>query len=250
MALQHELESLDGIPETLQSFYSEKEGGGFVVGDEFIQAGIETTETIKPLKNAKHHESELRKQDAEKHQQALREMQDRLKTFEDEAAKKKHDKAMKDGDVESLLKSQEEKFQKIIDELNGELGTSKSTITELVVDSQAKSLASELTVDGSADILYPHIIKRLSMDTDSDGKPKLTVLDAEGKPTVNTIDDLKAEFKNSESFARIIKGSNASGGGADSSKQTGSGASKKKLSDMTVPERAAYKKQLRESQTG
>ena len=56
-----------------------------------------------------------------------------------------------------------------------------------------------------------------------DGKPTVVVLDANGKPSAATLEELKAEFVNDPAFAPLIVGSKASGSGASGAKP-GSGA--------------------------
>jgi hypothetical protein len=82
-------------------------------------------------------------------------------------------------------------------------------------------------VQGSAKALLPHIERRLSVEQ-RDGKPVVVVLDAQGKLSAATLDELKAEIANDAAFAPLIAGSKASGGGAGGA-GGGGGAPKGKI---------------------
>ena len=73
----------------------------------------------------------------------------------------------------------------------------------------------------------------------ADGVPITRVLDAAGKPSALSLDDLKKEFVDNKSYAAIIKASDANGGGAGPSSD-GNGVPNKKLSEMTATEEAKF----------
>jgi len=94
-------------------------------------------------------------------------------------------------------------------------------------------------LQGSANVLLPHIRSRLAVDY-VDGNPITRVLGPDGKPSAATLDELKAEFVANEAFAPIIAGSKASGGGAGGS-NSGRAASKGlKRSEMTSVQKREY----------
>jgi hypothetical protein len=101
----------------------------------------------------------------------------------------------------------------------------------------AQSLASELAVSGSAPLLLPHIARRLKVEI-VDGTPITRVLDASGKPSAASVDELKKEFIDNKAFAPVIVGSRASGGGAAGA-GGGGGAGTKRFKDLTEAERVA-----------
>uniref|UniRef100_UPI0030DDBBBA hypothetical protein n=1 Tax=uncultured Salinibacterium sp. TaxID=459274 RepID=UPI0030DDBBBA len=67
------------------------------------------------------------------------------------------------------------------------------------------------------------------------------VLDASGKPSILTVDDLKTEFLGNESFASIIKAPAGSGGNAAQSR--GGTPATKKLSEMSVAEQSTMERE-------
>lgn len=228
MALEHELENLDDLTDEQKSFYEEKSGGGgFVVSQKWIDAGIETTETIAPLRNIGDNEKKLRAEQNEKHIQEKNELQkrlDKLEAEQDEARRKAAKSSGNQEDIDALLASQEKKFGAERETLQGQIDRLNRIVEDRVVKAEAKSLTAELAVDDGFEALYPHIEKRLTM-TEKDGEPVVQVLGADGKPTVDTLEDLKKELRASTSLSRLIKGTKASGGGADPNKP-GGGASK------------------------
>lgn len=100
------------------------------------------------------------------------------------------------------------------------------TINRLLVDSVAQKMASEIAVDGSADILVPHIKQRLSA-VERDGDYKTAILTKDGQASALNYDDLKTEFANNPAFKPVIASGKASGGGAGGG---GGGASSKRVS--------------------
>lgn len=241
MALKDQLDSIDDLPDLVKGFYVEQDGK-FVISDDAKAAGIETETTLDPLKKAKDHERKLRQELDTKSKARISELETQL----EEVLSKidNPDLKRKSGDTDALLESQAKKFQKQIDEITGKTSKKDDFIKRLMVDSQAQSLASDLAVDGARDALLPHIKSRLTLDM-SDDEPRLVILDKDGKPSIDTLDDLKVELMSSESLSRIIKGSKASGGGADQRKSGGGVPQQKKLSEMTVQERAAHRAKLR-----
>jgi len=124
----------------------------------------------------------------------------------------KQEALRKAGDIEALDNSWKEKLtaaeqasQQKLDELHG-------WVKELTVGQTATQLASELALPGSAAVLLPHIKARLTMDI-RDGKPKTIVLDENGKPSAQSIADLKKEIESNPAFAPLLVGTKASGAG-------------------------------------
>lgn len=217
--LDYQRDSLEGLDEGARAFYEEKDGKY-----QLKVNGIPQGEDVSGLKAKIDELLGEKKTEAEKRKQA-----------EDVARKAAEEAARKNGDVEALENSWKEKLtkreQELLDQLNGYEGQVKN----LTVGRAATDLAAELAVQGSAKALLPHIQSRLSMDI-RDGKPTVVVLDANGKPSAATLDELKAEFTNDPAFAPLIVGSKASGSGAGGAKP-GSGAA----SDSNTKAEAAKK---------
>jgi len=204
--LKLEADNLDAIDEPLRSLYEEKDGK-FRLKVE----GIPDAEGLKKKNN---------------------ELLDELKGYkraqkekEDALAKEREELLAKSGDVEALRKSYDEKMTKITTDYSTREQNYQQQLQKLTVGQTATTLAAELAIPGSAQVLLPHIQARLSMEI-RDGVPVTVVLGQDGKPSALTIDDLKSELTANQAFAPIIAASKAAGGGASGS-GNGGGAAKK-----------------------
>lgn len=119
--------------------------------------------------------------------------------------------ARKTGDIEALEKSWNEKYSNLENSTTSTIEELNRIIQNVTVGAEAKSIASELAIDGSAGVLIPHIQSRLAMEL-SDGTPVIRVLQ-NGKPSALTLDDLKSEISENKAFAPLIKGTGANGSG-------------------------------------
>ncbi|WP_180698965.1 hypothetical protein [Pseudomonas crudilactis] len=222
--LKFQLDTLEGVDEAVRALYTEKDGK-FVLGIE----GLPQQEDVSGLK-AKNAELLAEKKEIER----------KAREAEDTARQEREEAARKSGNVEELERSWTEKFNRREAELNGmleqERGTLSGQIRDLTVGRTATDIASALAVQGSAKALLPHIERRLSVEQ-RDGKPVVVVLDAQGKLSAATLDELKAEIANDAAFAPLIAGSKASGGGAGGA-GGGGGAPKGKIGG-TKEERTA-----------
>lgn len=220
---KYQLDSLDGLDEGARAFYEEKDGK-FQLKVEGIPQG-EDVSGLKAKLEELLGESKAAKAKAREAEEA--------------AKKAEEERARKAGDVEALENSWKEKLTKREQELLSERESLASQIKELTVGRAATDLAAELAVQGSAKALLPHLQARLSMDI-RDGKPTVVVLDANGKPSAATLEELKAEFVNDPAFAPLIVGSKASGSGASGAKPGGGAA--KKFDEYTGAELSAIRK--------
>jgi hypothetical protein len=225
MGLKYQLDTLDGLDDSVKSLYTEKEGK-FVLGIE----GLPQPEDVSGLKS-KVEELLGEKKAAEKAR----------KDAEEQARLDREEAARKSGNVEELEKSWSEKYNRREAELNGmleqERGTLGGQIRDLTVGRTATDIASALAIPGSAKALLPHIERRLGVEQ-RDGKPVVVVLDPQGKLSAATLDELKAEFANDTAFAPLIAGSKASGGGASGAGGSG-GAAKGKIGGTKEERQAA-----------
>lgn len=142
-----------------------------------------------------------------------RKAQQAAKEKEEAAQKAAEEAAAKAGDVEAITKSWEAKLAKREAELAEALKARDAQLYDLTVNAEAQRIAAKLAIPGSADVLLPHIKARLKYQ---DGK--LTVLDADGKPSANTPDELAKEIAANKAFAPLLVASLANGGGASGSK--------------------------------
>jgi hypothetical protein len=223
--LKFQLDTLDGVEESVRALYTEKDGK-FVLGIE----GLPQQEDVSGLK-AKVDELLGEKKAAEKAR----------KDAEEAARLEREEAARKSGNVEELEKSWSEKYNRREAELNGlleqERGSLGSQIRDLTVGRTATDIAAALAIPGSAKALLPHIERRLSVEL-RDGKPTVVVLDQAGKLSAATLDELKAEFTNDTAFAPLIAGSKASGGGAAGA-GNGGGAAKGNIGGTKTERTAA-----------
>lgn len=132
----------------------------------------------------------------------------------------------KSGDVAALEKSWQEKLAKRESELAAEIEARTSQLRGATVAATASALASELAVPGSASVLLPHIERRLHLDI-REGKPVVTVLDRDGKPSAMSVAELRKEIESDAAFAPLIVASKASGAGGPGGK--GGGAATKTI---------------------
>lgn len=208
MALKLELDTLDGVDESIAGLYEQK-------GDKY-RLKVEGVEDVSGLK-AKIAELLGEKKEAER----------KAREREEAAAQAAAEAAAKAGDVEALNKSWEAKLAKREAELAEALKARDSQLVDLTVGATAQRLASDLAVPGSADVLLPHIKSRLRYE---DGKT--IVLDADGRPSAFTVDELANEIRNDSRFKPLIVASMADGGGASGSR--GGGAASKNLTEQAL----------------
>jgi len=211
MTLKYQIDSLEGLDESIQAMYAEKDGK-FVLAIE----GLPQQEDVSGLKAKVQELLDEKKAEA-----------DKRKAAEEQARLEREEALRKSGNVEELEKSWSEKYSRREAELTSALETERTTlqgqIRDLTVGRTATEIATTLAVPGSAKALLPHIERRLSVEQ-RDGKPTVVVLDAAGKLSAATLDELKAEFTNDPAFAPLIAGSKASGGGAGGAGKGGGAA--------------------------
>lgn len=207
MTLKLEVEKLDDVAEPVRSFYEKQ-------GDKF-RLKVDGVEDTTALKNAKEHEKRAR-QEAEKR---ARELQEALEA-------KEHETVVRSGKVEDLEKAWQKKHTDALTAKDAEVKAIESDLHRLLVDNVAQAIAREIAVQGADPVLLPHIKSRLSVDI-RDGKRTTVVLDADGKPSALTVDELKKEFVGNAAFAPVIAAGKGSGGGAGGA--SGGGATNKRM---------------------
>lgn len=192
--LKKKIAKLEEVKEEFRSLYKEDGAGGFVLLLE------DDGEDVGALKRAKDHEKEQRKI-AEKEAKELKEKLEEVTAGS----------ARKAGDIDALDKSWGEKYAKLEAELRGEIAGRDGHLNKLLVDNVAQSLASKISTAPA--VILPHIKARLQAEF-QDGAGVTRVLDANGKPSALTLDELETEFRGNKDFAPIIIASKASGSGA------------------------------------
>jgi len=126
------------------------------------------------------------------------------------------------GDIEALEKSWGEKYTQREQELSGELTGYRGMVEELTAGSTASDICNKIAMEGCAPALMPHVRSRLKSEI-VDGKPVTRVLDAQGKISAMTPDDLIKELKAVPYLAPLILGSKANGAGSPGGQGQGGG---------------------------
>lgn len=206
-------------------------GDGDGGDDEAAKKAAEEKANAEKLANYDNITAQMEEQKAEleKFKAKHAEAEKHRKEQEQAARKAAEEAAKKSGDVEALEKSWSEKLSASEAAHAESEATYKGMINDLTVGAAATTMAAELALDGSAEVLIPHIKSRLTMEL-RDGKPTVKVT-VDGKPSALSLDDLKKEISESKAFAPIIKGSNSSGGGVNTGQGKG-GAKTMKRSDF------------------
>jgi len=133
------------------------------------------------------------------------------------AQKAAEEAAKKSGDVDALEKSWREKLENETKTRDEKIAAFQATINKMTAGSTASKMAADIAIPGSADVLMPHIERRLKTEMTDDG-PIVRVLDKDGKPSAISVDDLKKEISEDKAFAPLIVGSMANGSGAPGGK--------------------------------
>ncbi len=149
---------------------------------------------------------------------SLRSDFNKMKKDADDAAE---NDARNNGDVTALEASWKKKLSDREAELQTIIEAREGALREILVDSEANKLATQLTKYPKA--LLPHIKERLAAEFGDDGKAVTRVL-KDGKPSALTIADLKKEFLADKELAGILTGSSGSGGGAGGQPGSGGGS--------------------------
>ena len=229
--IEFKLDSLENIDETLQGLYEQTD-----TGYQLKVTGIPEPEK-EDLSGLKNKVDELLREKKAASQKA-REAAEEADAARLEAAKKGND-------TEALDKSWQEKFNAREVELKKELEELSVTLVKLTSGQTATKIAAEIAVQGSADVLLPHLERRLRTEF-RDGSPVTVVLDKDGKPSAMSIDELKAEFQNSAAFAPLIVGTKANGagrtGGNESSGAGVNEVSRSEFDRMNQAQRANFAK--------
>lgn len=222
-------EAFNELDDAAKNFYTKKADGKYHLDLE--------EDDGEELRRAKEHEKKKRQEAEAERDEAIR----KLKEQEDARIAAEEEAARKAGDTAALEASWKKKRDEDVAAAENRAKRAEAALRRQLVDNVAHRLANEIST--APTLLVELIKKRLAVEipTDEDSEPLTRVLDAYGKPSAMSINDLKQEFVDNPEFAAIIKASSASGGGA-SNQPKGGGAptNKKKLSEMTATEEAKF----------
>lgn len=202
MALKRKIskEEFDKLPDVLKSEYKEKNGSYLadIEGDD---------EAVIALRQAKDNE----KNEHAKTKETLKNLQDQLDALSG-------DKMRKDGDVAALDKSWKEKLTARETELNNQISSLQNVVVKSQRDSVLSALAAKLIKPESHRLFKKSIEDRFNVEIGESG-PVVRILDAHGKPSAMTIEDLEKEIIANKEYSPIVIGSRASGGVGDTPKK-------------------------------
>ncbi len=136
-------------------------------------------------------------------------------------------------DVAALEKSWGDKLVARETELKGEI----DLLTGAIGNTTVKHVATEISQMFLAPAAVMSMIAGRLKSEITNGVAVTRVLDKNGQPSAMSVEDLKNEFKADASFAPILVGSKASGGGAAGSGGGAGSAGGKKLKDMNDQDR-------------
>lgn len=209
-----------------------------VDGDSYA-LDVDGIEDTGALKRAKDREIQLRRE-AEEERDELRET---VKTLEKGKA----------GDVTKLTKKYEGDIATLKETHTADLGKRDNFIMKTLKTGLAERIAAALNPKAPK-VFIPHLEARITVDTSGD-EPKTVILDAAGKPSQLTVEQLQQEFVANKDFAGMIVGSKASGGaGAEKNRPAGgaggqneSGNRPQSLASMNPRDLAAQIKERKEA---
>ena len=215
--LQYKLETLEGLEEQFHSLYEQKDGAYFLK-----VSGVVPEDDLNGLKASRDALLAEKKEQQRKAEEAEAE---RLRV-EREA---QEELARKNGDWKALELSYQEKLQAREAELLAQQEALTKQVYGLTVGQQATKIAGELFKPHAQALVTQFIESRLTLDNGV-----VRVLDAQGKPSAMTFDELKNELKTNPMFQDIVIVNTNSGGGAAGSGFGGGAA--KKPNEYTVQE--------------
>jgi hypothetical protein len=216
------LDKLDGLPEVVAAEYAKGTDGAFYLKIDGNLDELGAHPNIGSLVRAKAHEVE-QKVAAETAARTAREEADGLRTQMETHLKSTVPK----DNLTALEASYKDKLTKAQTEAQGTIDTLNAGLRTVLVDNTANALALRLSKDPKKAALFlPHILPRLSVDFEKN-KPVTRVLDAAGKLSALTVDELHAEFVANPLFADVVLGSQASGSSAAESNPAGSASGAK-----------------------
>lgn len=189
------------------------------------------------LRRAKQREVEARKEA----QAALRKAEERLAEIEGDDARKK-------GDIATLEKSWQSKLETQKTEFESKIAKLEQHVTKGLVDNVALQLSTKLFKNPT--LALPHIKARLAADLSGDA-PATRVLDASGKISALSLEDLEKEIVANKDFSDILLATKATGAGGKVANMNVGGAETKpvNLSKIDPKQLAEHLKEKAETES-
>jgi hypothetical protein len=212
------VDKLEDVAEPMRGEYKQGDGGKFYLDVTGFEEGTGHP-AVGELVRAKKREAEAataRATEASK-----------LKTELDAAKEALHKRLqgkVDKTDLEALDLSYQEKIKTLQTEGQAREGSLSASLREVLVDREARAIATGIALDNNAaELLTDFVQRRLTVEITTEGKAVTRVLGADGKPSAASLEDLKKEIVATPKYHALLSGSKASGSGATPS-GSGSGA--------------------------
>lgn len=204
-------EEHDKLSDDLKKEFVEKDGGFDLKLEDEDGSDLGSLRSAKDWEKKRRQEAEKKVKDLEKANDELETKIHELETGSGSLAK----------DKEELEKKYKERSDREIAKVQKEIDRRDAELRRLTVESTASEIASRISTVPKA--MERMLRDRLDVEWDGD-RLEVRVLDADGKPSAITVAELEKEFISNKEFSGIIKGSQASGSGANPGSPAGGGA--------------------------
>ncbi len=146
-------------------------------------------------------------------------------------------------EIERIQTAHTAELEKMRSEREVENAANTEKANKFLIDAEASKFANLNFIESpfGNEFIKGKYASRLSVET-VDGQQVIRVKDTDGKPSILSVSELQKEYLDNKAFSPIIKANVGSGSGATPGQQ-GSGAARKKLSDMSATEEAAFEKE-------
>jgi len=244
MALALTVDSLESVPETLRTEYTEKDGK--------FHLNVEGLEDTGGLKNALKSEREARAllEKQTKAWKSLGKSPDEISTLIAAQATAEEEAARKAGNFDAILGQHKTKWEGEKSALETELQAARASERAAIIETSVMgALTKEKATAEGVDLLTERLGKRIHFET-VDGKRKIQITQADGKTPMAgngadgaaTFDDLVKETK--KNYPSLFEGTGAGGGGKQPNGKDAGGSGEKiitraELAALPVQEHAA-----------
>ena len=203
------VDKLEDVSEAKRDEYEAGPGGKFYLKIEGLTQDVDHP-AVKELREA-HARSKKERGDALEEAKKTKEALEALRAEHVTALESVVPKAQ----MEALRKSYEDQQGVEVGKKQKEIDRLSASLRDVLVTKEAQALALSLASDPK---YAPHfmaaIVPRLTVDYDDKGKAITRVLDKAGQQSAMTLELLKEEISQDDSFKPLLKGSPATGGGA------------------------------------
>jgi hypothetical protein len=202
------VDKIEDVAETMRGEYEPGAGGRFFLKIEGLTPEVPHP-AVKELRDA-HARSKAERQAAVDKAEQVSAALEALRTEHTAALESVVPKAQMD----ALRKSYEDTERAKLAAKDTLIAERDAAIRDIAITKEARAIAASLAArDEYAENFQEYITGRLQVDRDAAGKIVTRVL-KDGQPSALTLDQLKEEISQMERFKPLLKGSQATGGGA------------------------------------